>query len=63
MMVDVVENSGHSQIESLLKVYTGILRMRRIIDDMLDVSLIDNNLLTLNFQPLCISQFIKSFEK
>ncbi|MBK8821526.1 MAG: HAMP domain-containing histidine kinase [Anaerolineales bacterium] len=59
MMVDVVENSGHSQIESLLKgVNTGILRMRRIIDDMLDVSLIDNNLLTLNFQPLWISHLL-----
>jgi signal transduction histidine kinase len=59
MMVDVVEHSENSQIESLLKgVNTGILRMRRIIDDMLDVSLIDNNLLTLNFQPLWITHLL-----
>jgi len=59
MMVDVVEQSGQSQIESLLTgVNTGISRMRRIIDDMLDVSLIDNNLLTLNFQPLWPSHLL-----
>lgn len=59
MMVDVVENSEHPQIEGLLKgVNTGILRMRRIIEDMLDVSLIDNNLLTLNFQPLWITHLL-----
>jgi len=59
MMVDVVEQSGQSQIDSLLKgVNTGISRMRRIIDDMLDVSLIDNNLLTLNFQPFWITHLL-----
>jgi len=59
MMVDVVEKSGQPQMDSLLKgVNTGISRMRHIIDDMLDVSLIDNNLLTLNFQPLWITHLL-----
>ena len=40
-------------------VNTGILRLRQIIDDMIDVSLIDNNLLTLNFQPRLDQSFIK----
>ncbi len=59
MMVDVVEKSGQPQMDRLLKgVNTGISRMRHIIDDMLDVSLIDNNLLTLNFQPLWITHLL-----
>jgi signal transduction histidine kinase len=59
MMVDVVERSGQSQIETLLKgVNTGIHRLRHIIDDMIDVSMIDNNLLTLNFQPLWVTHLL-----
>ncbi len=59
MMVDMVEQSDQLQINSLLKgVNTGILRLRQIIDDMIDVSLIDNNLLTLNFQPVWISHLL-----
>jgi len=59
MMADTVEQSGQSQIETLLKgVKTGIYRLRHIIDDMIDVSLIDNNLLTLTFQPLWITQLL-----
>ncbi|MBC7877938.1 MAG: HAMP domain-containing histidine kinase [Anaerolineales bacterium] len=60
MMVDVAEGSHQSQIESLLKgVNTGIHRLRHIIDDMIDVSLIDNNLLVLHYQPLWISHLIR----
>lgn len=56
MMVDVVQGSELPQMDSFLSgVETGIHRLRHIIDDMIDVSLIDNNLLTLNFQPLWIS--------
>ncbi len=59
MMVDAVENSDQSQISTLLKgVNTGIHRLRYIIDDMIDVSLIDNNLLTLNFQPLWVTHLL-----
>jgi signal transduction histidine kinase len=59
MMVDVVEQSGQSQIDTLLKgVNTGIHRLRHIIDDMIDVSMIDGNLLTLNFQPLWVTHLL-----
>ena len=59
MMVDMAEQSDQSPISGLLKgVNTGILRLRQIIDDMIDVSLIDNNLLTLNYQPVWISHLL-----
>ena len=59
MMADSVEQSGQSQIQTLLKgVDTGIHRLRHIIDDMIDVSMIDNNLLTLNFQPLWVTHLL-----
>ncbi|MBN8655514.1 MAG: HAMP domain-containing histidine kinase [Anaerolineae bacterium] len=59
MMVDMVQNSEEVQMQSYLKgVNTGILRLRDIIDDMIDVSLIDNNLLTLNIQPMWISHLL-----
>ncbi len=59
MMADTVEQSGQSQIQTLLKgVDTGIHRLRHIIDDMIDVSMIDNNLLTLNFQPLWVTHLL-----
>lgn len=36
----------------------GTLRLQEIVDDMIDVSLIDNNLLSLNFQPMWINRLI-----
>ncbi|MFM8322224.1 MAG: sensor histidine kinase [Chloroflexota bacterium] len=36
----------------------GTRRLREIVDDMIDVSLIDNNLLSLNFQPLWINRLL-----
>ncbi|MFN8414372.1 MAG: HAMP domain-containing sensor histidine kinase [Anaerolineales bacterium] len=60
MMADVVDNSSKDeQISGLIKgVNTGIGRLRHIVDDMIDVSLIDNNLLTLNFQPMWINHLL-----
>ncbi len=58
MIVDVIEQS-QSPINDLLKgVNKGIQRLRRIIDAMIDVSLIDSNLLVLNHQPLWISHLL-----
>jgi signal transduction histidine kinase len=36
----------------------GTRRLREIIDDMIDVSLIDNNLLSLHFQPVWINRLL-----
>jgi signal transduction histidine kinase len=61
MMADILERSSpDTPIDTMLRgVDTGIKRLRRIIDDMIDVSLIDNNLLVIDFQPVAISHLIK----
>lgn len=41
----------------------GTRRLREIVDDMIDVSLIDNNLLALNFQPIWLSRMFKDVAK
>ncbi len=52
-----------SQPVLLLKgIDNGTRRLREIVDDMIDVSLIDNNLLDLNFQPVWINQLISIIE-
>lgn len=59
MMTDLVQDDEQLQMKSYLGgVNTGILRLRQIIDDMIDVSLIDNNLLTLNNQPIFINSLL-----
>ena len=59
MMADLVQHSGQPQMKSYLEgVNTGILRLRDIIDDMIDVSLIDNHLLTLNIQPMWVNHLL-----
>jgi signal transduction histidine kinase len=40
----------------------GTLRLQAIVDDMIDVSLIDNNMLSLNFQPVWINRLLKIVE-
>lgn len=40
-------------------VANGTRRLREIIDDMIDVSMIDNNLLSLNFQPVWLNRLIE----
>ena len=52
MMQDLIRENKGASLESLLGgMSTGIIRLRAIVDDMIDVSMIDNNLLRLNFQP------------
>ena len=59
MMADMVQDSEQVQMKNYLSgVNTGILRLRDIIDDMIDVSLIDNHLLTLNVQPMWTSHLL-----
>ncbi|MBX3038127.1 MAG: HAMP domain-containing histidine kinase [Anaerolineales bacterium] len=63
MMTDFVQGAEQNQMKSYLGgVNTGILRLRQIIDDMIDVSLIDNNLLTLNNQPIFIGSLLGLLE-
>jgi signal transduction histidine kinase len=55
MMRDMIEESGQNQFDSLLVgMNKGVRRLHEIIDDMIDVSLIDNNMLSLNFQKVTL---------
>jgi signal transduction histidine kinase len=59
MMRDIMKSGQSGQIDSLIEgVNNGIRRLRSIVDDMIDVSLIDNNLLALNFQPIWLNQIL-----
>lgn len=59
MMEDLMREDNGVSLESLIAgIGTGIDRLRTIVDDMIDVSMIDNNLLQLNFQPIQVSQMI-----
>ncbi len=63
MMDDLMRDKKATNLEGLLAgMNTGINRLRSIVDDMIDVSLIDNQLLTLNFQPIQIAHTISAIE-
>jgi signal transduction histidine kinase len=57
MIRDAVLHAEKRNLDDmLLGIHTGIGRLRQILDDLIDVSLIDNNLLSLNFQPIQLGQ-------
>ena len=61
MMDDLMQQGKGTNLDSLLAgMNTGIDRLRGIVDDMIDVSMIDNNLLQLNFQPMQVSQMVEA---
>jgi signal transduction histidine kinase len=61
MMSDLMQQGQSTNLDGLLSgMNTGINRLRGIVDDMIDVSMIDNNLLQLNFQPMQISQMVEA---
>src|SRR5215216_1277424 len=61
MMEDLMRAGKGVNLDSLLAgMTTGIGRLRSIVDDMIDVSMIDNALLKLNFQPMQISQVVEA---
>jgi signal transduction histidine kinase len=56
MMRDQVSGSQQRELDMFIQgVNNGIRRLREILEDMIDVSLIDNNLLSLNFQPVLLN--------
>jgi signal transduction histidine kinase len=59
MICDITENEQSDQLESLIEgVNNGIRRLHSIVDDIIDISLIDNNMLSLNFQPIWLNQIL-----
>ena len=63
MMREITKNTPSDQLDTLIDgINNGIHRLRSLVDDMIDVSLIDNNLLDLNFQPVWINQILHLLE-
>jgi signal transduction histidine kinase len=61
MMDDLIQQGNGTNLYGLLAgMNTGIGRLRSIVDDMIDVSMIDNDLLQLNFQPIQVSQMLSA---
>jgi len=61
MMEDLSKDGKATDVGGLLGgMNNGIDRLRTIVDDMIDVSMIDNNLLQLNFQPIQVGQIIEA---
>lgn len=59
MMRDMLDNAGQSQFNDLLAgMNKGVRRLHEIIDDMIDVSVIDNNLLSLNLQQTTVTHIL-----
>ncbi|PKO18328.1 MAG: hypothetical protein CVU39_02510 [Chloroflexi bacterium HGW-Chloroflexi-10] len=52
------KSDSQSQYSFLEGIEKGTHRLKTIIDDMVDVSLIDNNLLNLNFQPFWLNRLL-----
>lgn len=64
MMEDVTRENKGGNMDSLLGgMMTGIDRLRLIVDDMIDVSMIDNNLLQLNFQPMQVGLMLNALHR
>jgi signal transduction histidine kinase len=51
-------NTDSSELQLLNGIQNGTRRLRSIIEDMINVSLIDTNLLLLNFQPVWINRLL-----
>ncbi len=63
MLRDIVAQHDDPQADILLKgINVGIQRLRQIIDDLIDVSRIDNDLLSLNVQPLTLDRLLRLLE-
>ncbi|MCE1254934.1 MAG: HAMP domain-containing histidine kinase [Anaerolineae bacterium] len=62
MLQDTLKKQPGNQNNQLLLegIHKGANRLHLIIDDMIDVSLIDNNLLQLNFQPIWIDRIFET---
>ena len=63
MMDDLIKEGQGVPLDGLLTgMQAGISRLRTIVEDMLDVSMIDNNLLKLNFQPTQLEKVIQTLQ-
>jgi signal transduction histidine kinase len=58
MLTEQLQQDPQHADTMLAGIGNGTRRLREIIDDMIDVSLIDNNLLSLNFQPVWLNRLL-----
>ncbi|PKN91346.1 MAG: hypothetical protein CVU44_19725 [Chloroflexi bacterium HGW-Chloroflexi-6] len=62
-MIGDLAAQENEQMHMLIQgTHNGIRRMREIVDDMIDVSQIDNHLLVLNFQPLWLNRLFNMLQ-
>ena len=58
MMTDSIDKNNKNMVQLLNGIQNGVTRLHEIVDNMIDVSLIDNSLLSLNLQPLWLGQIL-----
>jgi len=65
MLIEQLTKDDHRvKLPVLLKgIDNGTRRLREIVDDMIDVSMIDNNMLSLNFQPVWLNRIFSVIEQ
>ena len=64
MMRDIAKGDNSKQMDPLIDgVNSGIRRLRSIVDDMIDVSMIDNNMLSLNYQPVWLNHIFQLLQR
>lgn len=56
MLSDSLSTEDDQLYRLLQGIHNGIRRLRELVDDMIDVSMIDNNLMSLNFQPVWLGR-------
>lgn len=61
--VTAVRQEQSSAQVYLKGINAGTKRLREIVDDMIDVSLIDNDLLSITFQPLWLNQILRAISR
>jgi signal transduction histidine kinase len=60
MIADDVSGPDFAHLQALMDgVHTGTRRLREIVDDMVDVSLIDNQMLSLTHQPVWVRRMVE----
>lgn len=62
MLAEILKKGPEFETYALLieGIQKGTYRLKSLIDDMIDVSLVDNNLLELNFQPYWLNRIIEA---
>jgi signal transduction histidine kinase len=58
MLSDLIPSESEQVQTLLLGIHNGVRRLRDLVDDMIDVSLLDNNLMKFNFQSMWLNHII-----